>query len=107
FFSSRRRHTRSLRDWSSDVCSSDLPAHLTDFTGYFAAIERSRISVNLLSYVGLGQVRRVVMDSEQRAPTGAELRKMTTIVADVKIGRAACRERGSFSGVRVEVKKGI
>src|SRR5204862_2879133 len=27
FFSSRRRHTRSLRDWSSDVCSSDLSAH--------------------------------------------------------------------------------
>src|SRR5690349_1869467 len=26
FFSSRRRHTRSLRDWSSDVCSSDLCA---------------------------------------------------------------------------------
>src|SRR5699024_12096684 len=25
FFSSRRRHTRSKRDWSSDVCSSDLP----------------------------------------------------------------------------------
>src|SRR6266496_4344309 len=27
FFSSRRRHTRSLRDWSSDVCSSDLSAN--------------------------------------------------------------------------------
>src|SRR3712207_7335198 len=32
FFSSRRRHTRYWRDWSSDVCSSDLrglrgPAH--------------------------------------------------------------------------------
>src|SRR3989449_9616548 len=26
FFSSRRRHTRCSRDWSSDVCSSDLPA---------------------------------------------------------------------------------
>src|SRR5207249_8489997 len=26
FFSSRRRHTRSKRDWSSDVCSSDLPS---------------------------------------------------------------------------------
>src|SRR5699024_2592676 len=25
FFSSRRRHTRSKRDWSSDVCSADLP----------------------------------------------------------------------------------
>src|SRR5438105_13454305 len=24
FFSSRRRHTRSTRDWSSDVCSSEL-----------------------------------------------------------------------------------
>src|SRR5690349_15817791 len=28
FFSSRRRHTRSLRDWSSDVCSSDLLARI-------------------------------------------------------------------------------
>src|SRR5439155_3829881 len=26
FFSGRRRHTRWPRDWSSDVCSSDLPA---------------------------------------------------------------------------------
>src|SRR5699024_12690281 len=29
FFSSRRRHTRSKRDWSSDVCSSDLKAYKT------------------------------------------------------------------------------
>src|SRR5699024_12120813 len=29
FFSSRRRHTRSKRDWSSDVCSSDLCPHFT------------------------------------------------------------------------------
>src|SRR5258706_7728028 len=27
FFSSRRRHTRLVSDWSSDVCSSDLPVH--------------------------------------------------------------------------------
>src|SRR5256884_8584990 len=27
FFSSRRRHTRCSRDWSSDVCSSDLEKH--------------------------------------------------------------------------------
>src|SRR5690606_39335670 len=27
FFSSRRRHTRFSRDWSSDVCSSDLEFH--------------------------------------------------------------------------------
>src|SRR5690606_40715932 len=28
FFSSRRRHTRFSRDWSSDVCSSDLATEL-------------------------------------------------------------------------------
>src|SRR2546429_7553649 len=32
FFSSRRRHTRCSRDWSSDVCSSDLGAFVRDLT---------------------------------------------------------------------------
>src|SRR5690606_39691659 len=33
FFSSRRRHTRFSRDWSSDVCSSDLNnGNLENFT---------------------------------------------------------------------------
>src|SRR2546429_6574620 len=60
FFSSRRRHTRCSRDWSSDVCSSDLfeyflemirglkqrcpGVHLKAFTmievGYFARIAK-------------------------------------------------------------------
>src|SRR3989442_8233864 len=30
FFSSRRRHTRCGRDWSSDVCSSDLSLNFTE-----------------------------------------------------------------------------
>src|SRR5256885_12957464 len=30
FFSSRRRHTRLQGDWSSDVCSSDLPQTLPE-----------------------------------------------------------------------------
>src|SRR5690606_13305066 len=30
FFSSRRRHTRFSRDWSSDVCSSDLTTTLSE-----------------------------------------------------------------------------
>src|SRR5256884_2551715 len=33
FFSSRRRHTRCSRDWSSDVCSSDLFGRLKDAVG--------------------------------------------------------------------------
>src|SRR5690349_8028699 len=38
FFSSRRRHTRSLRDWSSDVCSSDLLAG--DLNGMFRILDQ-------------------------------------------------------------------
>src|SRR5699024_11418313 len=40
FFSSRRRHTRSKRDWSSDVCSSDL--------------EVRRVAVNVAAQAGSG-----------------------------------------------------
>jgi N-acyl-D-amino-acid deacylase len=54
----------------------------TDFSGYFAAVTRSTISVNLLSYVGLGQVREFVMGNDDRAPTADELAKMTEIVAE-------------------------
>src|SRR5699024_12019269 len=35
FFSSRRTHTRSKRDWSSDVCSSDLKEKLFDYIRKF------------------------------------------------------------------------
>src|SRR6266436_9881130 len=35
FFSSRRRHTRCSRDWSSDVCSSDLHVDRDDEAEYF------------------------------------------------------------------------
>src|SRR5208282_6449058 len=36
FFSSRRRHTRCYRDWSSDVCSSDLLAAICLFFLYYS-----------------------------------------------------------------------
>src|SRR5690606_432432 len=39
FFSSRRRHTRFSRDWSSDVCSSDLGLEVGSYVGgYLAAV---------------------------------------------------------------------
>src|SRR5207253_6344272 len=40
FFSSRRRHTRWPRDWSSDVCSSDLKVITGDFRGVVDYISR-------------------------------------------------------------------
>src|SRR5438045_2080731 len=39
FFSSRRRHTRCLSDWSSDVCSSDLYHFLSGYTAKVAGTE--------------------------------------------------------------------
>src|SRR5688572_31128645 len=41
FFSSRRRHTRFDCDWSSDVCSSDLPDDAT----LLEAIQATRTSI--------------------------------------------------------------
>src|SRR5699024_8157292 len=39
FCSSRRRHTRSKRDWSSDVCSSDLTGGATSIDHAFGTTE--------------------------------------------------------------------
>src|SRR5690606_39799845 len=39
FFSSRRRHTRFSRDWSSDVCSSDLEELMLRFSTYVRLVK--------------------------------------------------------------------
>src|SRR5699024_11613806 len=41
FVSSRRRHTRSKRDWSSDVCSSDLLSSIHLKMGLFFVIDNT------------------------------------------------------------------
>src|SRR5947199_6685302 len=45
FFSSRRRHTRCLSDWSSDVCSSDLKDALHAYEQALALEERPDAAV--------------------------------------------------------------
>src|SRR5216683_1118931 len=51
FFSSRRRHTRSDRDWSSDVCSSDLyrPTSEVSFDGSVARTRSGARRVSMAS----------------------------------------------------------
>src|SRR6185295_20133943 len=53
FFSSRRRHTRYWRDWSSDVCSSDL---IGDVVIHRCGTELGRRTLEF--GVGRGPVRR-------------------------------------------------
>src|SRR5690606_40409349 len=85
FFSSRRRHTRFSRDWSSDVCSSVL-------VGAGAGEGRDDAAGPLVA--GGGELRGVpgaAVDAGvggQRGGDGG---------AD-QIGRASCRERGGSAG---------
>src|SRR5699024_11843796 len=75
FFSSRRRHTRSKRDWSSDVCSSDLD-HLP-WREMMAALDE-------VAYTG-----PVCIES---------FTAQNATIATAEIGRASCRERGEGRG---------
>src|SRR5207245_3738832 len=68
FFSSRRRHTRCYRDWSSDVCSSDL----------FRSCPADRIAT-ALAILSAGQLLNTAA-----GPLGQVINQ---------IGRASCRER--------------
>src|SRR5205809_3654157 len=85
FFSSRRRHTRCSRDWSSDVCSSDL--NFADDQGYLRALLPTPVS-----YIGMlgprQRTERILRNLSAEDPV-AESR----VYAPVEIGRASCRER--------------
>src|SRR3712207_8879172 len=74
FFSSRRRHTRYWRDWSSDVCSSDLVYLVaTDqggrVLGATDAVERSGLLVfydSALALLAAGVLVAVLRSEERR-----------------------------------------
>jgi N-acyl-D-amino-acid deacylase len=52
------------------------------FAQYFARLEKQGLGINLASYVGATQVRRVVIGDGDRAPTPAELDQMKALVRD-------------------------
>ena len=51
-----------------------------DFAGYFRAFEAAGSAINLASFVGATQVRKVAMGNEDRVPTDAELARMVALV---------------------------
>jgi N-acyl-D-amino-acid deacylase len=50
--------------------------------GYFARLEKQGIGINLASYVGATQVRRMVLGDGDRTPTPEELERMRALVRD-------------------------
>src|SRR5206468_7403713 len=93
----RRRHTRSDRDWSSDVCSSDLTDAHVHVLAVDAALARlSERPVTLLTL----QAAKVLEGMLQRGFTtvrdaaGADGGLAEAVEEGlVQIGRASCRER--------------
>src|SRR5699024_11902178 len=79
FLSSRRRHTRSKRDWSSDVCSSDLATIIPR--------EDHPISRKIISRPALDVLYGLKDAGYEAYLVGGCLRDA------LKIGRASCRER--------------
>src|SRR6266849_10133606 len=67
FFSSRRRHTRSTRDWSSDVCSSDLLVEGIEAQNQFAGPpSKTQMGQNALDQPGFGAFGKAVIGGSRR-----------------------------------------
>src|SRR5690606_39422726 len=99
FFSSRRRHTRFSRDWSSDVCSSDLldvEIHLVEED--VASGVRGELRPAWYRYIPDRSKER----SERNRIDGHDA---VNLAANVQIGRASCRERVEISVVAAAVRE--
>src|SRR5699024_12202765 len=93
--SSRRRHTRSKRDWSSDVCSSDLALFGIGLLVWFLLSRRERLdylvahsnnrlrvsTTDLFGEIIAQEIQFIIIDSG------------ITLFSLVEIGRASSRER--------------
>src|SRR5690606_40525495 len=83
FFSSRRRHTRFSRDWSSDVCSSDLGNTSYDASEVvFDTTKNNKVFAvvnGYVSYIGRDVIELMTYDQQ-------------VTVRYREIGRASCRE---------------
>src|SRR5699024_11431542 len=88
FFSCRRRHTRSKRDWSSDVCSSDLIESRNEMT--LSPVDDGTLLTLVITYPS-AQVRDSVLATGMT--DGMETSYLRLESSMLKIGRASCRER--------------
>src|SRR5207249_6033305 len=93
------RHTRSKRDWSSDVCSSDLAhgdyltfgaylAFVADVTLHWGIVAAAAVAILATGALSIGI--EFVLWRPLRARRAS---MMTLFISSIEIGRASCRER--------------
>src|SRR5437762_10671254 len=92
FFSSSRRHTSYIGDWSSDVCSSDLDQGFTRRRAHAARLNQ----VDPILDQGRG-------DQVGTAAIGGEFNSFNwhARAVQLEIGRASCRERAASTATSV------
>src|SRR5699024_11578824 len=98
-FSSRRRHTRSKRDWSSDVCSSDLccPAGIKP---HHLSCQDKLLSIITASFLKIirrdSRQNNIILNIPEFPIMGQPGIKAGWII--IEIGRASCRGKSEDVG---------
>src|SRR5207248_8865975 len=93
-FSSRRRHTRSYGDWSSDVCSSDLLKYsivqgVVSARREFEGVEMIQLAIPIEP----GNSGGPLLDMQGRVNGLLTMKSAMSPNLGFEIGRASCRER--------------
>src|SRR5690606_39544493 len=91
-FSSRRRHTRFSRDWSSDVCSSDLIVLVgTQHPGNIGSAARAMKTMGLRGLVLVAPERFPHQDAVAMAAGAGDVLDSARVVPDLATAVADCR----------------
>src|SRR5690606_24107783 len=101
FFSSRRRHTRFSRDWSSDVCSSDLDLLAAlrhhDVMILAADWQAGNVQAALAYHLGLDAELAVNDDRAALVTLEAQLHAYRTGMVDHLLGQSRQRLKRQFA----------
>src|SRR5215203_1359951 len=105
FFSSRRRHTRYWRDWSSDVCSSDLEREMEGLRPDVAIVGANRHRRQIHDYTGrlmraLGRPALVLPTHHDTGPADPE---RTALAEEART--FAAEVRAASPGTRVVIPR--
>src|SRR5207247_7927433 len=98
---------RSTRDWSSDVCSSDLPVVIMLAVYLMAHVVLAKTKLGRYAYAIGGNEEATVLSGVNVKLYKAAIYALCGLLSSVaaiiltarlKIGRASCRERGWVAG---------